>query len=167
MIYAGPCVQGVLDRRICQCTKFSQENRKKIAIASPKGGFAPQSAPDAHGALGRAGFFDYPQRSIFTLRDRSGPVKQTLVSIWSSDGLTSVPQDGRYVTRIALMSSRRLLPSRGLHCTEIPRFPGRGRRQGTNHIAGLWGPGTPLFIPLGRFSFDPHISLFHWAKTQS
>ena len=38
----GPCVQGVLDRRICQSTKFSQENRKKkIAIASPKGGFAP------------------------------------------------------------------------------------------------------------------------------
>ena len=63
------------------------------------------------GALDRAGFFDYPQRSIFTLRDRSGPVKQTLVSIWSSDGLTSVPQDGRYVTRIALMSSRHLLPS--------------------------------------------------------
>ena len=90
------CMPGLVSRvckiidRICQSTKFSQENRKKkFALASPKGGFAPQSAPDAHGALGRAGFFDYPQRSIFTLRDRSGPVKQTLVSIWSSDGLTS------------------------------------------------------------------------------
>ena len=95
------------------------------------------------GALDRAGFFDYPERSIFPLRDRSGPVKQALVSKMVFRRVDFGP---RYSTRIALMSSRRLLPSRGLHCTEIPRFPGRGRRQGTNHIAGLWGPGSPLYL---------------------
>ena len=88
-----------------------KQKQNKIAIASPKGGFAPQSAPDAHGALGRAGFFDYPQRSIFPLRDRSGPVKQALVSKMVFRRVDFGPQQLLPPHRIALMSSRRLLPS--------------------------------------------------------
>ena len=65
------------------------------------------------------------------------------------------------------MSSRRLLPSPwydlGLG------FPGflAGDEGKVLTISPGYGGRAHRSIPLGRFSFDPHLSLFHWAKTQS
>ena len=134
---------------------FAGKQKKKFALASPIGGFAPFHAPDAHGALDRTWFFDYQKRSIFPLRDRSGPVKQALVSKMVFRRVDFGPQQLLPPHRIALMSSRRLLPSPwydlGLG------FPG--------FLAGDGGKVLTICWVMGAFPIESHRSISFFCLT--
>ena len=59
-MYAGPCVQGVLNHRVCQSAKNEKGKKVKNAHGCLKGGAVPFRAPDGARHTGQDRGFRFP-----------------------------------------------------------------------------------------------------------